>query len=63
MRRAGVQDNVIMKMTGHKTLAMFTRYDTVDPQDAQEALKQLDRLLGGEENSASKLEGGQKERV
>ena len=63
MRRAGVQDNVIMKMTGHKTLAMFTRYDTVDPQDAQEALKQLDRLLGSEENSASKLERGQKQLV
>lgn len=29
MRRAGVHDSVIMAITGHKTTAMFLRYNTV----------------------------------
>ena len=32
MRKAGVDQSVIMKMTGHKTAAMFHRYNTVDVQ-------------------------------
>ena len=45
MRKAGVQKSVIMKMTGHKTSAMFDRYNTVDEEDAKEALKKLDKFL------------------
>ena len=29
-RKAGVDRTVIMKLTGHKTLAMYTRYNSVD---------------------------------
>jgi integrase len=41
-RKAGVDRTVIMKLTGHKTLSMFTRYNTVDQADAKEAMEKLD---------------------
>jgi hypothetical protein len=31
-----------MKLTGHKTLSMFTRYNTVDLADDKEAMQRLD---------------------
>jgi len=37
-RRAGVDRTVIMKLTGHRTLSMFTRYNSVDEDDAKQAL-------------------------
>ena len=36
-----------MKLTGHKTLSMFTRYNTVDQADAKEAMRQLDSYFEG----------------
>ncbi|RPJ38705.1 MAG: site-specific integrase, partial [Deltaproteobacteria bacterium] len=42
-RKAGVDRTVIMKPTGHKTLSMFTRYNSVDEDDAKQALKMMDR--------------------
>jgi len=45
MRKAGVDRSVIMKITGHKTMSMFERYNTVDKDDAQEAIKRLDEFL------------------
>jgi integrase len=39
----GVDRTVIMKLTGHKTLSMFTRYNSVDEDDAKQALKMMDR--------------------
>ena len=41
--------SVIMKMTGHKTAAMFNRYNTVDFGDAQEAYRKLDEFLKQEQ--------------
>jgi len=41
-RKAGVDRSVIMKLTGHKTLAMFTRYNSVGEDDAKQALKMMD---------------------
>jgi integrase len=46
MRKAGVPQSVIMKMTGHKAAAMFKRYNTVDLEDGQEACRKLDEYLG-----------------
>jgi integrase len=46
MRKAGVDHSVIMKLTGHKTAAMFHRYNTVDTADAREAYEKLDGFLG-----------------
>jgi len=45
MRKAGVDQTVIMKLTGHKALSMFNRYNTVDQDDAMEAMRKLDLLL------------------
>ena len=58
-RRAGIDRVVIMKLTGHKTLSMFTRYNTVDQADAKEAMRRLDRYFGGinEPTAASTKKG------
>ena len=48
MRKAGIDTTVIMKMTGHKTPAMFHRYNTVDQDDAQEAMAILTDYLAKE---------------
>ena len=45
MRKAGVDQSVIMKLTGHKTPSMFQRYNTVDLDDAKNAFQKLDLLL------------------
>ncbi len=45
MRKAGVPQAVIMKMTGHKTAAMFHRYNTVDIDDGREAFRKLEEYL------------------
>ena len=45
MRKAGVDQTVIMKLTGHKTLSMFNRYNTVDQDDAVEAMRKSDLSL------------------
>jgi integrase len=41
MRKAGVPETVIMKITGHATRQMFDRYNTVDMEDARKAVDQL----------------------
>jgi integrase len=41
-RKAGVDRTVIMKLTGHKTHSMFTRYNTVDQADAKDAIEKLE---------------------
>ncbi|MDY6953077.1 MAG: tyrosine-type recombinase/integrase [Thermodesulfobacteriota bacterium] len=41
MRKAGVPESVIMKMTGLSTPQMFDRYNTVDMEDARQAASQL----------------------
>lgn len=41
MRKAGKQDRVIMAITGHKTMSMLTRYDTVDEDDLRKAVSDL----------------------
>lgn len=38
MRRAGVSEEVAMKITGHKTPSMFRRYNITDNRDVAEAL-------------------------
>jgi integrase len=44
MRKAGVPDNVIMSISGHKTAVMFRRYDAIDRMDRQDAMKRVRRL-------------------
>lgn len=45
MRKAGVDRSVIMKITGHKTTAMFERYNTVDAEDARTAMARFEGFL------------------
>jgi len=42
-RKAGVDRTVIMKLTGPRTLSMFTRYNSVDQADPRQALKLIRR--------------------
>ncbi len=44
LRKAGVSDSVIMSISGHKTYAMFKRYNRIDREDRLEALERLARL-------------------
>jgi integrase len=52
MRKAGVDNTVIMKLTGHKTLSMFQRYNHVDEADAREAMRKLEGFLGASKEGA-----------
>jgi len=53
MRKAGVDQTVIMKLTGHKTQAMFNRYNTVDKDDAVMAMEKLDAFLAAQKPAES----------
>jgi integrase len=54
MRRAGVPESVIMKMTGHSTRQMFDRYNTVDMEDARQAVDQLRGYFGNVDQMLTK---------
>lgn len=42
-RRRGVEASVVMKITGHKTQSMLTRYDVVDGTDIQAAARRVEK--------------------
>lgn len=46
MRKAGVDRETIMKLTGHKTLAMFLRYSHLDQEQGMAAMTQLGSVIG-----------------
>jgi integrase len=54
MLKAGVSTKVIMKLTGHKTDAMFTRYTHLDEELGSNAMQKLVAFMEGKED-----EGGQ----
>ena len=45
MRKAGVQESVIMDVTGHSTREMFDRYNTIDEDDSRKAVDQMTAYL------------------
>ena len=45
--RAGVPERVAMQLTGHKTRAIFERYNITSPGDLREAARRLDGLCVG----------------
>jgi len=51
MRKAEVNISVIMAISGHKTMAMFRRYNRIDLDDGREAMRKLDVYLMGDWNA------------
>jgi hypothetical protein len=55
MIRAGVPQSVAMRISGHKTTAMFLRYDITSEEDKREALAKVDAHNAVHAASAPKL--------
>jgi integrase len=56
MKRAGVQDKVAMQISGHKTRAVFDRYNIVDEGDLGDAAQKMNEYLQQrKEQRAAKL--------
>jgi len=51
MRKAGVQESVIMDVTGHSTREMFDRYNTIDEDDTRKAVDQMTAFLQSGDHS------------
>jgi len=45
LSRAGVREQVAMRITGHKTASMYRRYRIVDERDSKEATENLQAYL------------------
>jgi hypothetical protein len=44
-KEAGVQESVIMKITGYSTRSMFDRYNTIDEGDLRKAIEHMRRYF------------------
>jgi integrase len=47
LRKAGVPEGVCMKITGHRDRSVFERYNIVDTEDVQAAMKKLEQSAAG----------------
>jgi len=54
MRKAGVNISVIMAISGHKTMAMFKRYNKIDLNDGRDAMRKLQSYLSGDQTIQGK---------
>jgi hypothetical protein len=55
MLKAGVSTKVIMKLTGHKTDAMFTRYTHLDKELGTDAMEKLVAYMEGRKDERADL--------
>ena len=55
LRRAGVAEAVIMKITGHRTRSVFDRYNITDQTDTQEAGRIAGEFLAKEHEELSQI--------
>jgi integrase len=49
LRRAGITETVARSFSGHKTAAVFSRYNITDFNDLREAATKLEKYLGEQE--------------
>lgn len=52
MRRAGIDESTVMKVSGHKTVSTFRRYKIEATRDIQEGLERLDSYIQHEASKA-----------
>ncbi len=55
LRRAGVPESVVMKISGHKTREVFARYNIVDSKDTTEAMRKLNEFYRIEDAKLEKF--------
>ena len=63
LERAGVPRSVAMKLTGHKTEAVYRRYAIVSAGDLRSAARQLDAYTSTDTAPVSGNESGQRARI
>ena len=54
MRKAGIDESIRMKISGHKTDSMDRRYNIVDIEDVKGAAKQMAKWIKGEKAKREK---------
>jgi len=61
-RRRGVPESVVMRMSGHRTRAVFERYNIVEEDDLRDAVKRIEAGIaksgGGSGQDLDKVEEG-----
>ena len=62
LRRAGVAESVIMKITGHRTRGVFERYNITDQSDTLEAGRLAEQFLSRAHDQNSSQTASQKDR-
>ena len=50
--RAGMPERMAMQLTGHKTRAVFERYNIVSPGDLRDAARRLESFISGRTEAA-----------
>jgi hypothetical protein len=53
LRRAGVSEDVAMKISDHRTRSVFSRYNIVDSADLHDAMKKASELIANSLQIAS----------
>ena len=61
LRKSGVPESVIMKITGHSTREMFLRYDSVDATDTRKAVDQMEGFLTSVDKTVDQVPSNVKE--